>query len=120
MYVIRYNNYTNRYYSYDTEKYDMSTPMFDKDLHNNDVDFERPLSKLKCQYCGTYFDSRDDLFYHLGFMNIDIGRSPRQRRRKYRRNQRFLVKRKRNSHYYVIKADPIDEIQNLMQKKLKL
>ena len=39
-------------------------------VHNNN---HTPILYFKtCGYCGTEFRNRAELFYHLGFMNIDI------------------------------------------------
>ena len=58
--------------------------MFDESLHRQDSQEKKeedmtddttpamiPHPKV-CSYCGTRFASRNQLFYHLGFHNIDI------------------------------------------------
>ena len=73
MLIYRFNQYTNKYYSYDMSCHDVNDPMFDETLHNIDVtpiiDDEKPSI---CAYCGTDFKKRNKLFYHLGFMNINV------------------------------------------------
>lgn len=45
--------------------------MFDFKVHDNNVTpIQMPTTT--CAYCHTVFESRSALFYHLGFMNIDI------------------------------------------------
>ncbi len=112
MHVLKYNKYTHRYYSYDLEDVDTSSDMFNIDLHDNDIDFERPLPRKKCMYCHTIFKSRNELFYHLGFMNIDIGRRRRRKIKKYKNE--FIMMR------FYKRQNPIDELDNLMKKKLRL
>jgi len=70
MFVYKFNQFSNKFYKYDTDYVDIFSPMFDEDLHQNDLtpcNFHRTI----CQYCNTDFESRNKLFYHLKFMNID-------------------------------------------------
>lgn len=123
MHILKYNKYTHRYYSYNTEDIDLSAPMFDEKLHNNDIDFERPFHRNMCQYCGTKFNSRNELFYHLGFMNINIGRRKRNRFFKYKgKNEVVLIKRSRYDFTSKSnkKRSEIDVLENMMNKKLKI
>lgn len=71
MYLIKYNPFSKKYYKYDTDEYDIFSPMFDAALHNNEMT-PMCLSKTTCMYCNTEFASRNKLFYHLGFMGIDV------------------------------------------------
>lgn len=73
MIISSYNTFTQKYYEYDTDEVDESSPMFNKDLHNNDivVQWNYP-HKTTCAYCNTMFQSRNKLFNHLGYMGIDI------------------------------------------------
>lgn len=73
MYVYSFNNYNGRYYCYDVQAYNINSDMFDWTLHNND---DTPMIKERnaCAYCNTLFLSRNRLFYHLGFMNINTTR----------------------------------------------
>jgi hypothetical protein len=71
MFVYKYNEYTKKYYKYDSDLVDLFDPMFDDDLHDNNLTPMTLLTK-KCMYCNTEFSSRNQLFHHLGFMNIDI------------------------------------------------
>lgn len=47
---------------------------FDESVHTHDIHFEHLLdeNKTTCCYCNVTFPSRNKLFYHLGYMNIDI------------------------------------------------
>lgn len=73
MLIYRFNQYNKKYYCYDTVVHDLNSPMFDETLHDN---LETPIVSDKtssvCSYCGTDFKKRNRLFYHLGFMNINI------------------------------------------------
>jgi hypothetical protein len=71
MFVYKYNDFTKKYYKYDSDDVDLFEPMFDEELHDNDM---TPLVKhpTTCMYCNTKFSSRNQLFHHLGYMNIDI------------------------------------------------
>ena len=72
MIVYKKNSFTNKYYKYDLDDYDYFGPMFDESLHNNNITPKYDKYDTTCAYCGTSFCSRNQLFYHLGFMNIDI------------------------------------------------
>lgn len=69
MFVYRYNEYTKKYYKYDSDDVDLFDPMFDEDLHDNNLTSKH---NTKCLYCNTEFHSRNQLYHHLGYMNIDI------------------------------------------------
>lgn len=71
MFFYKFNQYTGKYYKYDSDYYDIFHPMFDEELHNKDIK-ELYCDKLVCAYCGTQFESRNKLFYHLGYNGIDI------------------------------------------------
>lgn len=72
MNVYRFNQYTKRYYKYNISDYSADHPMFNCEIHNNDIT-PNTLHRQTCGYCMTTFSSRTQLFNHLGFMNIDIG-----------------------------------------------
>lgn len=57
------------------DDWDIFTPMFDETLHDNDVEVSYYKNRKCCAYCGTIFPSRNKLFYHLGFQNININKS---------------------------------------------
>lgn len=71
MYVYKFNIYTKKYYKYDIDEVDLLSSMFDDNLHNNEL-YPVPLERNVCKYCNSMFLTRNKLFYHLGFMNIDI------------------------------------------------
>ena len=71
MFVYKYNIYTKKYYKYDMDDHDILGIDFDETLHKNEC-IPYLVDKLTCGYCNTVFPSRNKLFYHLGFMNIDI------------------------------------------------
>lgn len=74
MYLYRYNDYTKKYYKYDMDFYDIMSPMFDETIHNETelgIIWESN-NRNMCRFCGTVFNSRNQLFHHLGYMNIDI------------------------------------------------
>lgn len=66
------NEWNGKYYSYPHNLVN-NDPKWNRHIHNNNFspDMSNP---LKCGYCNTTFLTRYDLFYHLGFMNIDIRR----------------------------------------------
>jgi len=77
MFLYKYNQFTGQYYQYDMDFYDMFSPMFDEYLHPNDDTVEisyrtNPKYALTCAYCDTKFESRTQLFKHLGYMGINI------------------------------------------------
>jgi hypothetical protein len=65
-----HNEWNGKYYSY---PYDLinNDPKWNRYVHNNNYT-PNMSNPLKCGYCNTSFLTRYDLFYHLGFMNIDI------------------------------------------------
>jgi hypothetical protein len=71
MFIYKFNQHTKKYYKYDTDDVDIFTPMFDESLHDNSIT-PVPLPHHACVYCNTMFPSRNKLFHHLGYMNIDI------------------------------------------------
>lgn len=76
MFWYNENKYNGVTYKYDLDEYDMmNDPMFDASIHDNTIEImpsEREEDRYTCAYCKTQFESRNKLFYHLGFMNIDI------------------------------------------------
>lgn len=72
MYVYHTNTHTGRTFRYDHDEFDMFTPMFDRTLHNNSTMIDtRWCYPYTCAYCDASFPSRNRLFFHLGFMDID-------------------------------------------------
>jgi len=81
MFLYRYNKYTDDYYQYDMDFYDIFSPMFDEFLHPVDDNFEfnyrmNPEFALTCAFCKTKFETRSQLFKHLGYMGINIKNKP--------------------------------------------
>jgi len=70
MFLYKFNWHNKKYYKYDTDDVDLFSPMFDDNLHDNNVTHLN-LSKRVCMYCNTCFPSRNKLFYHLSYMNIN-------------------------------------------------
>jgi hypothetical protein len=69
--MYKYNAFTRSYYMYDSDEHDICSEMFDESLHDNES--EPPfVGRLTCGYCQTRFLTRNRLFHHLGYMNIDI------------------------------------------------
>lgn len=75
MYVYKYNEFTKKYYYYDTDYVDIMTEEFDENVHTHDIVLEQSAideNRKTCCFCNVTFPSRNKLFYHLGYMNIDI------------------------------------------------
>lgn len=70
MFLYKFDWFTKKYYKYDTDDVDLFSPMFDDKLHDNDITPSN-LSKRICMYCNTCFSSRNKLFHHLSYMNIN-------------------------------------------------
>lgn len=108
MFIYHTNSHTGITYKYDHDEYDIFTPMFDRTLHDDNIDIDPQWYYPKtCAYCDTTFPSRNKLFYHLGFMNIQTRQSPghegyKSRKRKNKRKSRgwlsvrkkFAIKKK--------------------------
>lgn len=92
--VKGYNHYTGKFYEYNTPDEDV-----DFDVHNNDIT-PMNLPKNTCAYCLLYFESRNALFQHLGYYNIDI--------RKNVPKQQYYRKRKQR--------EDVNEINRMMKK----
>lgn len=69
--VYRKNNYNQRYYNYYQFEIDDSMK-FNEKIHKTYHLENDNYHPLQCGYCGYFFQSRNKLFNHLGFMNIDI------------------------------------------------
>lgn len=71
MYMFRKNPFTQKHYRYDTDDFDIFTEMFNDEIHDNT---EVPVMSCRytCGYCDVLFESRNQLFHHLGYMGIDI------------------------------------------------
>lgn len=78
MILSKYNIYTEKSYRYDMDDHDYFAPMFDENLHKNDIipDFY-PNNKI-CAYCNTEFQYRNQLFKHLGYHGLDIRKNELQ------------------------------------------
>ena len=86
---IGYNHYTGKCYEYNTPDEDI-----DFGVHNNDIT-PMHLPKHACAYCLLYFETRNSLFQHLGYYNIDIRKNvPKQyyRKRKQREDVNELTR----------------------------
>jgi hypothetical protein len=74
MSIMKQNRYDGKdyYCDIDNQSIDVfSTHIFDTELHNNDI---TPMlqGRYSCGYCNFNFPSRNKLFQHLGFMDIDV------------------------------------------------
>jgi hypothetical protein len=72
MFIYKFNNFTGKYYKYDIDEFDFFSPMFNESVHNNDIKPLYDKTSTKCGYCEHIFNSRNQLFYHLGYHNINI------------------------------------------------
>lgn len=68
--IFRQNNYNKKVYNYYKCEIDNSIK-WDQNVHTNYAIQYPDYSPLECGYCGFFFESKNRLFYHLGFMNID-------------------------------------------------
>lgn len=122
MYIHKYNQYTQKHYRYALEDVDLTSPMFDERIHDNNIEVIAPTSCNVCMYCDCVFESRNKLFYHLGYMNIDIGRDKDYYKQQKRHKRRFsLVKRFR--YFVPLKQKNREDanfLSGVMSKKLKL
>ena len=122
--MYKYNQYAQRHYKYRLEDIDMSSPMFDESLHDNDLNFSKPYPSHICMYCECFFESRNKLFHHLGFMNIDIGRDKKYYQNQKSHKRKFsIIKRKPLKQLNLYKSRDCDDVASLtgmIAKKLKL
>ena len=66
MLVTRTNPWNHKTYEADVD----SSDQYNQRLHNNDQ-LPQVVDPYVCGYCQTRFCSRNQLFYHLNFMNIN-------------------------------------------------
>lgn len=66
MLVTRTNPWNHKTYEADID----SSDQYNQRLHNNDQ-LPQVVDPYVCGYCQTRFCSRNQLFYHLNFMNIN-------------------------------------------------
>ena len=72
MYKHHRNPHNGKYYRVNTESIKhFNEYTFNKTVHNNDS-YPMIVDPYVCGYCDTCFQSRNKLFYHLGFMGINI------------------------------------------------
>lgn len=69
--MFRKNPFTHKHYRYDTDDFDIFTEMFNDEIHDN-TEVPETSCRYTCGYCNVLFDSRNQLFHHLGYMGIDI------------------------------------------------
>ena len=111
MYFYKFNQYTGKYYTYDSDYFDIFNQMFDEELHKEpSCNMENMYDKLVCTYCGTRFESRNKLFYHLGYNGIDIRKVDEVSQEQYNADDEmgefgYTMKRKKNrcKHKILIK-----------------
>jgi hypothetical protein len=108
----------------------MQTPMFDESLHKNEHN-ALIVDPYVCSYCQTSFDSRNKLFYHLGFMGIDVRHShmgedgdidyelkeylhkKKKQRKRWRAFKRsYKVYNFNSNTTSPVTQSPVDEVQN--------
>lgn len=100
-----------------------NTDMFDELIHdtNQVPEIESPYI---CAYCNTGFVSRNKLFYHLGFMGIDI-RDPkkamteedeeeirlrRKKRKSIVRKREYFARKARERNYFKAKRQRVEDL----------
>lgn len=75
MYLHRRNPFNGKYYRiniHNENKYMTYSPnTFNKAVHDNSIT-PMIVDPYVCAYCDTRFSSRNKLFYHLGYMGINI------------------------------------------------
>lgn len=77
MILYKFNQFLNRYYWYDMNEGDLNNPMYNETIHSNTM---TPMLKERnvCGYCNARFGSRNQLFYHLNYHNIDTSRGSKR------------------------------------------
>lgn len=121
MFVYKYNNFEKKYYKYDTDNIDIFSPMFDEELHQNELT-PYNLHRTICQYCNTEFSSRNKLFYHLKFMNIDTVKkyipSDNEIIEYYKKNKFRNIKINKKIEKKKYNIDRVNKLINLFNKVL--
>lgn len=99
--IFNYNPFMCKYFSKTISNDDLLTPEFNVNLHQNQF---RPhiTSRNQCGYCFTMFESRNKLFHHLNFMNIDTRPLLKSSKRHVQR-LRHIMKRKQQRNSKVLK-----------------
>jgi hypothetical protein len=143
MFIYKYNSYTKKYYKYDTDDVDLFSPMFDESIHDNDIVVTNIHPENVCVYCNTGFTSRNKLFHHLAYMNINTKNNDDMNDNmnddyesdkgdygyEIMKIKKKNIKRRKQQHYWIkkkqlkkqkrsIKKNNIDDITNMLNNKL--
>ncbi len=85
-YVYSVNDHDLKIYKVPLSDFDSNHSEYDSVLHSIHQEWIAPARNI-CMYCEAEFESRNKLFQHLGFMNVNIQRPKRKksilRKRKY-------------------------------------
>ena len=105
------NVFTNKHYRIHLDDIeDIGSNQYNTNIHNNEI-IPQIINPHICGYCQTLFSSRNKLFYHLGFMGIDIKKSSYDCDRKRKQNKKRRIIRENND---------IISITNLVNKSLRI
>lgn len=142
MFIYKYNCHTNKYYKYDNDDIDLFSPMFDDTLHNNNITYIT-LDRNICMYCNTCFSSRNKLFHHLSYMNINtnkvntnmedgydsdkgdygyelVKKKIKKIKRIVKKRNYWYIKKNIKKHNRLIKKKNINDITNMLNNKLNI
>ena len=87
-FIYRVNDHDLKIYKIPLNEFDSNLSDYDTVLHSIQHDWITP-ARNTCMYCEAEFDSRNKLFQHLGFMNVNI--------KKQKKYKSVLKKRKYSS-----------------------
>jgi hypothetical protein len=141
MFIYKYNSFTKQYYKYEADDVNLFSPMFDNDIHDNNTTYIS-LHRNICMYCNTCFASRNKLFHHLSYMNINTKHSDEdtmddgyqsdkgdygyelviknKKKSIIKKRNYWLVKKQIKKKKRIIKKKTINDITNMLSNKLNI
>lgn len=113
----QFNAHTQKWYHYVVSREALQQPMFQRQIHEQDLSASPSMlfHRTQCMYCGTLFESRNKLFYHLGFHGVDIRRPQEMEmegalpQRKRRNKRRWWKCRRRTQKKKVVKKEHVKD-----------
>lgn len=116
MLVTRTNPWNHKTYEADVD----SSDQYNQRLHNNDQ-LPQVVDPYVCGYCQTRFCSRNQLFYHLNFMNIntiDYNKEYEADAETETKNSINIIKKKRKFKKWQQRREEKTEIRYEKRRKL--
>ena len=114
---VRYNKYLGRFFSCKRDLKNENNPVWSASIHDNSRTPDI-YEKNTCGYCNWRFRSREELFHHLAFMNIDTrpAKNPSPTETKRSTKHQTVPIMKRSIHGCMKRCPKWDTIPNAFLK----